>query len=144
VYVKSLSAHAASSRKKLVGQRVTLENQIRDLAVVFGIRLPRALTAASDQALKASEGIAGLSAAMRGSDCGANRRDDGGRRDRRRHETDGQGLGRLQPADDNPRRRLTDRARLCGRNRRSFAHPPIPRHRAYLGLVPRRYQSGAP
>jgi transposase len=42
-------------------------NQIRGLAVVFGIRLPRALTAAFiDNALKASEGIAGLSAAMRG------------------------------------------------------------------------------
>jgi hypothetical protein len=34
---------------------------------VFGIRLPRALAAAFiDQALKASEGIAGLSVAMRG------------------------------------------------------------------------------
>jgi transposase len=71
VHVKSLSAHAVRSliitRKKLVGQRVALENQIRGLAVVFGIRLPRALTAAFiDQALKASEGIAGLSAAMRG------------------------------------------------------------------------------
>ena len=66
-----VSAHAIrsliSARKKLVGQRVTLENQIRGLAVVFGIRLPRALTAAFvDQALKASEGVAGLSAAMRG------------------------------------------------------------------------------
>ena len=71
VHVKSLSAHAVrsliSARKKLVGQRVTLENQIRGLAVVFGVRLPRALTAAFvNQALKASEGIAGLSAAMRG------------------------------------------------------------------------------
>ena len=71
VHVKSLSAHAVRSliiaRKKLVGQRVTLENQIRGLAVVFGIRLPRALTAAFvNQALKASEGIAGLSVAMRG------------------------------------------------------------------------------
>jgi transposase len=48
VYVKSLSAHRSLiiARKKLVGQRVTLENQIRGLAVVFGIRLPRALTAA--------------------------------------------------------------------------------------------------
>jgi len=71
VHVKSLSAHAVRSliiaRKKLVGQRVTLENQIRGLAVVFGVRLPRALTTAFiDQALKASEGVAGLSAAMRG------------------------------------------------------------------------------
>jgi transposase len=69
--VKSPPAHAIrsliSARKKLVGQRVTLENQIRGLAVVFGIRLPRALTAAFvDKALKASEGIAGLSAAVRG------------------------------------------------------------------------------
>jgi transposase len=47
VHVKSLPAHAVRSliiaRKKLVGQRVTLENQIRGLAVVFGVRLPRAL-----------------------------------------------------------------------------------------------------
>ena len=69
--MKSLQAHALrsliSARKKLVGQRVTLENQIRGLAVVFGVRLPRALTAAFiDNALRASEGIAGLSAAMRG------------------------------------------------------------------------------
>jgi transposase len=70
VHVKSLSAHAVRSlitaRKKLVGQRVTLENQIRGLAIVFGVRLPRALTAAFiDKALRSSEGIAGLSAAMR-------------------------------------------------------------------------------
>src|SRR6266496_2394433 len=55
------------ARKKLVGQRVTLENQIRGLAVVFGVRLPRALS--SDfirQALEASDGIPGLSAAMQG------------------------------------------------------------------------------
>ena len=55
---KSLQADALRSliiaRKKLVGQRVTLENQIRGLAVVFGIRLPRALTAAFlNQALRA-------------------------------------------------------------------------------------------
>jgi transposase len=61
VHVKSLPAHAVRSliiaRKKLVGQRVTLENQIRGLAVVFGVRLPRSLTAAFvNQALKASDG----------------------------------------------------------------------------------------
>lgn len=43
VHVKSLSAHAICSlitaRKRLVGQRVTRENQIRGLAVVFGVRL---------------------------------------------------------------------------------------------------------
>lgn len=71
VHVKSLPAHAVRSliiaRKKLVGQRVTLENQIRGLAVVFGVRLPRALSPGFiKQALQASEGIAGLSAAMQG------------------------------------------------------------------------------
>jgi len=71
VHVKSLPAHAVRSliiaRKKLVGQRVTLENQIRGLAVVFGVRLPRALSPAFiTKALEASEGITGLSAAMRG------------------------------------------------------------------------------
>jgi transposase len=71
VHVKSLPAHALRSliiaRKKLVGQRVTLENQIRGLAIVFGIRLPRALTTAFvNQALKASDGVAGLSVAIRG------------------------------------------------------------------------------
>src|SRR5580704_5686239 len=71
VHVKSLSAHATRAliiaRKKLVGQRVTLENQIRGLAVVFGVRLPRGLSPAFiQQALRASDGINGLSAAMRG------------------------------------------------------------------------------
>jgi transposase len=71
VNVKSLPAHAVRSliiaRKKLMGQRVTLENQIRRLAVVFGVQLPRALSPAFiEQALRSSEGIAGLSAAMRG------------------------------------------------------------------------------
>jgi transposase len=71
IHVKSLPAHAVRaliiSRKKLVGQRVTLENHIRGLAVVFGVRLPRALSPAFiRQALQASEGIPGLSAAMRG------------------------------------------------------------------------------
>jgi transposase len=71
VHVKSLAAHALRSlivaRKKRVCQRVTLENQIRGLAVVFGTRLPRALTVAfMRQALRASEGIVGLSAAIRG------------------------------------------------------------------------------
>src|SRR5262245_63496633 len=70
VHVKSLSAHAVRSliiaRKKLVGQRVTLENQIRGLAVVFGVRLPRALTPAfAGQVINGSGGGAGMSRAMR-------------------------------------------------------------------------------
>jgi len=44
-HVKSLPSHAVRAlliaRKKLVGQRVTPENQIRGLAVAFGVRLPR-------------------------------------------------------------------------------------------------------
>ena len=147
VHVKSLSAHAVRSliiaRKKLVGQRVTLENQIRGLAVVFGIRLPRALTAAFiDQALQASEGIAGLSAAMRGLIAART------------------AVMTAVAAIDAYIRRMTTASEAC---RRLMAIPGvgqltalafaaaiddpsrIRRSRdvgAYLGLVPKRYQSG--
>ena len=71
VHVKSLPAHAIrsliSARKKLVGQRVTLENQIRGLAVVFGVRLPRALDRSLHrQSSQGKRGGCGLSAAIRG------------------------------------------------------------------------------
>ncbi|MBA8916275.1 transposase [Methylorubrum thiocyanatum] len=50
-----------------MGQGVTLGNQNRGLAVVFGVRLPPALSPPFiEQALRSSEGIAGLSAAMHG------------------------------------------------------------------------------
>ena len=147
VHVKSLSAHAVRSliiaRKKLVGQRVTLENQIRGLAVVFGIRLPRALTASFiDQALKASEGIAGLSAAMRGLiaartavmtavaaiDADIRRMTTASEACRRLMAISGVGqltaLAFVTAIDDPSRIR---RSRDVG---------------AYLGLVPKRYQSG--
>lgn len=70
-HVKSLPAHALraliAARKKLVGQRVTLENQSRGLAIAFGVRLPRGLSPAFvDQVLRASEQIVGLAGAMRG------------------------------------------------------------------------------
>lgn len=71
VHVESLPAHAVHAliiaRKKLVGQRVTLENQIRGPAVVFGIRLPRGLSPRfTEQVIQASQGISGLSSAMQG------------------------------------------------------------------------------
>ena len=71
VHVKSLPSHAVRAlimaRKKLVGQRIMLENQIRGLAVVFGTRLPGGLSLAFvDQVFAMSDGIAGLSSAMRG------------------------------------------------------------------------------
>jgi transposase len=142
VHVKSLPAHALRSliiaRKKLVSQRV-----IRGLAVVFGIRLPRALTAAFvDQALKASEGIAGLSAAMRGLIAART------------------AVMTAVAAIDADMRRMTRASAAC---RRLMTIPGvgqltalafvaaiddpsrIRRSRdvgAYLGLVPRRYQSG--
>src|SRR5258708_7435368 len=147
VYVKSLPAHAVRSliiaRKKLVGQRVTLENQIRGLAVVFGVRLPRALSPAFiKQALGASEGIPGLSAAMRGlvaaraAVLAAVVAIDGDIRrmvrasDTCRRLMSIPGVGQLTAlaftaAVDDPGRFL--RSRDIG---------------AYLGLVPRRYQSG--
>jgi transposase len=147
VHVKSLSAHAVRSliiaRKKLVGQRVTLENQIRGLAVVFGVRLPRALTAAFiNQALKASEGVAGLSAAMRGliaartavmtavAAIDADMRRMTRAYDACRRLMTIPGVGQLTAlafvaAIDDPSR--IRRSRDVG---------------AYLGLVPKRYQSG--
>ena len=147
VHVKSLPAHAVRSliiaRKKLVGQRVTLENQIRGLAVVFGIRLPRALSPAFiRQALQASEGIPGLSAAMRGLvaaraavlaavvaiDADIKRMVRASDACRRLMSIPGVGqltaLAFTAAVDDPGRFR---RSRDIG---------------AYLGLVPRRYQSG--
>jgi transposase len=147
VHVKSLPAHALRSliiaRKKLVGQRVTLENQIRGLAVVFGVRLPRALTTAFvRQALRASEGITGLSAAMRGlvaarvavlaavAAIDADIRRLVRASDACRRLMTIPGVGQLTAlaftaAIDDPSR--FRRSRDIG---------------AYLGLVPRRYQSG--
>src|SRR5271169_964725 len=147
VYVKSLSAHALRSliiaRKKLVGQRVALENQIRGLAVVFGVRLPRALSAAFiTQALRASEGIPGLSAAVRGLIAART------------------AVMTAVAAIDADMRRMTRASAAC---RRLMTIPGvgqltalafvaaiddpsrIRRSRdigAYFGLVPRRYQSG--
>jgi transposase len=147
VHVKSLQAHALRSliiaRKKLVGQRVTMENQIRGLAVVFGIRLPRALTGAFvNRALKAREGVAGLSTAMRGLIAART------------------AVMAAVAAIDADMRRMTRASAAC---RRLMTIPGvgqlmalafvaaiddpsrIRRSRdigAYLGLVPRRYQSG--
>jgi transposase len=147
VHVKSLPAHAVRSliiaRKKLVGQRVTLENQIRGLAIVFGVRLPRALSPAFiDQALRASEGINGLSVAMRGlvaartavlaavAAIDADMKKMIRASDACRRLMTIPGVGQLtalafSAAVDNPER--FKRSRDIG---------------AYLGLVPRRYQSG--
>ena len=71
IHVKSLPAHAVRAliiaRKKLVGQRVTLENQIRGLALVFGVRLPRGLSPAfARQVNTASDEQSALSGALRG------------------------------------------------------------------------------
>jgi transposase len=147
VHVKSLAAHAVRSlivaRKKLVGQRVTLENQIRGLAVVFGVRLPRALSSAFiRQALRASEGIPGLSAAVQGLVAAraavlaavvaidADIRRMVRASDACRRLMSIPGVGQLTAlaftaAVDDP-----------GRFRRSRDTGP------YFGLVPRRYQSG--
>jgi transposase len=146
-HVKSLPAHAIRSliiaRKKLVGQRVMLENQIRGLAVVFGVRLPRALSPGFiDQALRASERIDGLSAAMRGlvaartavlsavTAIDADLKKMARSSDACRRLMTIPGVGKLTAlaftaAVDDPER--FRRSRDIG---------------AYLGLVPRRYQSG--
>ena len=147
VHVKSLPAHAVRSliiaRRKLVGQRVTLENQIRGLAVVFGIRLPRGLSPAFvERALRASDGINGLAAAMRGlvaaraavlsaiTAINADMKRMANASDACRRLMTIPGVGVLTAlaftaAVDDPAR--FRRSRDIG---------------AYLGLVPRRYQSG--
>src|SRR4051812_13461828 len=147
VHVKSLPAHAVRAliiaRKKPVGQRVTLENQIRGLAVVFGVRLPRALSPAFiDKALRMSTGINGLSAAMQGLVAAraaalaavvaidADIKKMVRASDACRRLMTVPGVGQLTAlafvaAIDNPER--FKRSRDIG---------------AYLGLVPRRYQSG--
>ena len=131
------------ARKKLVGQRVTLENQIRGLAVVFGVRLPRGLSPAFvEQVLGMSDGIAGLAGAMRGlvaarqAVLGAITAIDADMKklvrasDACRRLMTIPGVGQLTTlaftaAIDDPSR--FRRSRDLG---------------AYLGLVPRRYQSG--
>src|SRR6202140_4335517 len=147
VHVKSMPAHAVRSliiaRKKLVGQRVTMDNQIRGLAVVFGVRLPRALSPAFvGQALRASEGIPGLSAAMRGLIAART------------------AVMTAVAAIDTDMRRMARASAACSRLMTipgvgqltalafvaAIDDPSrIRRSRdigAYLGLVPRRYQSG--
>jgi transposase len=125
------------------GPRSPQARNPRGLAVVFGVRLPRALTAAFiDQALKASEGVAGLSAAMRGLIAARI------------------AVMSAVAAIDADMRRMTRASEAC---RRLITIPGvgqltalafvaaiddpscIRRSRdvgAYLGLVPRRYQSG--
>jgi len=147
VHVKSLPAHAVRAlimaRKKLVGQRITIENQIRGLAVVFGARLPRGLSPAFvQQVLAMSDGIVGLSSAMRGLVAAR----DAVLAAIAAIDAD---MKRLVRASDACRRLMTipgvgpltalaftaavdDPARF--RRSRDIG--------AYLGLVPRRYQSG--
>ncbi len=147
VHVKSLPAHAIRAlimaRKKLVGQRVTLENQIRGLAAVFGARLPRGLSPAFvEQVIGMSNGVPGLSGAMRGliaardAVLGAIAAINGDMKklvrasDACRRLMTIPGVGQLTAlaftaAIDDPSR--FRRSRDLG---------------AYLGLVPRRYQSG--
>lgn len=147
VHVKSLPAHAVRAlivaRKKLVGQRVTLENQIRGLAVVFGVRLPRGLSPAFvDEVVRMSDCIPGLAGAMRGlvaaraavleaiAAIDADMRRLVRASDACRRLMTIPGVGQLTAlaftaAIDDPSR--FRRSRDLG---------------AYLGLVPRRYQSG--
>ena len=147
VHVKSLPAHAVRAlimaRKKLVGQRVTLENQIRGLAVVFGARLPRGLSPAFvEQVITMSVGIAGLSAAMRGlvaardAVLGAIAAIDA---DMKRLVRASEACRRLMTIPGvGPLTALAFTAAIDDptRFRRSRDLGP------YLGLVPRRYQSG--
>jgi transposase len=130
VHVKSLPAHAVRSliiaRKKLVGQRVALENQIRGLAVVFGVRLPRALSPASHA--RSGCGACRCARPVVAIDGDIRRMVRASEACRRLMSIPGAGqltaLAFTAAIDDPKRFR---RSRDIG---------------AYLGLVPRRYQSG--
>jgi transposase len=70
VHVKSPTSHGLRAllvaRKKLVGQRVDMEGQVRGLMLVFGVRLPRSLTRVFVQeAQRASRHVPGLAEAVR-------------------------------------------------------------------------------
>jgi len=147
VRVKSLAAHAVraliGARKKLVGQRVTLENQVRGLAIAFGFRLPRGLSPAFvDEVMRMSDGVVGLSPAMRGllaareAVLAAIDAIDGD-------------MKRLSRASDACRRLMTipGVGQLTALAFVAAVDDPARFKRsrdigAYLGLVPRRYQSG--
>ncbi len=122
VHVKSLPAHAVRSliiaRKKLVGQRVTLENQIRGLAVVFRrCGRTRCVNRRIHQAGAGGErGHHWPVCRHAGSLGSAYRRARRGRGDRRGHQADGQGIRRLSPADGHSRCRPTHRSRLHSRD----------------------------
>ena len=147
VHVKSLPSHAVRAlimaHKKLVGQRITLENQIRGLAVVFGVRLPRGLSPAFvEEVIAMSNGIAGLSSAMRGLIAA---------RDAvlAAVATIDADMKRLVRASDACRRLMTipGVGPLTALAFTAAIDDPDRFRRsrdlgAYLGLVPRRYQSG--
>lgn len=146
-HVKSLSAHAVrpliAARKKLVGQRVTIDNQIRGLVVVFGVRLPRALSPAfKDTALAVSNGVPGLHAALSGLFAAR------------------EAIRNAVAAIDGDVRKMTRKSDVCRRlmtvpgvgpiTALAFAAAIDDPHRfkksrdvgSYLGLVPQRHQSG--
>jgi hypothetical protein len=147
VHVKSLSAHAVRS---LIIARKKTGRPASDLGKSdprFGGRVrdpaaSRAHRSLHRQGSSDKRGDRWSLCRHAGSDRRADCRNGGGHRDRRGHETYGKGLGGLPPADDNPRRRPTDRSRFCGRSRRSLAHPPIPRHRRLSGLGPQAVSVG--
>jgi hypothetical protein len=113
--------------------------------VVFGVRLPRALTAAViSKALRTSEANTGLSVAMRGlfaaraAVLAAVTAIDANIRQLVRATA----AFRRLVSNDHPRCRLAHRTCLHGRNWRSQPLQGLRDIGAYLGLVPRRYQSG--
>ncbi len=124
-------------------QRVTIDNQIRGLVVVFGVRLPRALPPAfKDAALAVSDGVPGFHAAL----CGlfAAR----------------EAILTAVTAIDGDIKKMTRRSKVCQRLMTVPGVGPITalafaaaiddpqRFRksrdvgAYLGLVPQRHRSG--
>ncbi len=138
VHVKSLSAHAVRTLiialKKLVGQRVTLENQYPR----FGgrVRDPAASRSHCRLHRSGSQSQRGGRRSLRRharTDCCAHRGDERSCGDRRRHQAHDDGVGSLPKARGDSGPWPTDCPRLCRCNRRSLAHPPITRRRRLSG-----------
>jgi transposase len=124
VHVKSLPSHAVRAllvaRKKLVGQRVTLENQIRGLAVAFGVRLPRGLSSGfSEKAMAAARPRWRNARIARRT----RRHLEGDPCHQRRHEKPGAIIGGMPTPDDDSGCGAAYRTGLRCRDRRSRSLP---------------------
>ncbi len=148
VHVKSLQSHQVrallASRKAILKKCVDLENELRGLLKVFGIRLPSRVGHGSFDAelretVSTDEMLACALVPLAG-------RQDGALQDLPEARQRGQGAGArrsdLSPLDVHPWRRPGHRIDVQGRGRRPEPLQVLATVAAHFGLTPRRFQSG--